>query len=122
MTKKQDLPQRATPTILETPDVALAKTIGKMTSKDTVLEMLGNIENYGDVQRLAFFINMGSDEDLNISWLKDYAYTELALSNSLRTKTGGIRSEQLVRITKNPDVALNQNEGVIQRIRNRFSR
>ena len=84
--------------------------------------MLGNLDNDNDVARLALLINIGNDVDLGIEWLKDYAYTELALTNSLRTKIGGIRSEHLVKITKNPDMVDSSRDGLIQRIGNKFRR
>jgi hypothetical protein len=117
------LPPPPTTIIQETPDIALANTITKMTGKGETIEMLGNLDNDNDVQRLALLISMGTDSDLEVNWLRDYAYTELALTDSLRTKSGGIRSEHLVKITKNPDMMMNQQgEGIINRIRGRFQR
>lgn len=105
----------------QTPDTAKADTIGKMTTKDAI-EQLGNIDSDNDVQRLAFLISIGEDLDIGMPFTKQIAFTELALTNSLRTKQGGIRSEHLVRITKEPDMMNGQNEGIIQRIRSKFGR
>jgi hypothetical protein len=93
-----------------------------MTAKGESIEMLGNLDNNDDVQRLALLISMGTDKDLEVEWLREYAYTELALTDSVRTKAGGIRSEHLVKITKNPDMTMPENEGIISRIRGRFQR
>jgi hypothetical protein len=121
MEQMSNLPPKPQSSVQETPDIAIAKTISKLTSKDVTIEMLGNIDNYDDVMRLGLFISMGTDSDLKVDWLKDFAYTELALTDSLRTKAGGIRSEHLVKITKAPDMIPQQQEGLIGRIRNRLT-
>ena len=119
---QKPLPPRPMVTYQSTPDVAVANTIGKMSEHGhedgKVLEMLSTI-SLEDVSRLSLFLTMGQDRDIGAAWLARFAYTELALSNSVPAKLGGIRSEQFVQITKSPDMMM-QNDGFFGKIRNRL--
>lgn len=102
-------------------ETATANAIMKMTSEKN-LKMLSSIRE-SDIQRINLLLTLGSDGFANITFLKRYAYNELALSDSVMYKTGGIRSEQLTKIVKAPDLMSDVNgNGIMQNLRNKFRR
>ena len=109
MTEK---PKKPTFKEMETPDIAVASAIKQLTS-DEALIMLANIDRR-DIPRFALLLSIAKDFDL--SWLKDYVYFELGLTDSIE----GFRSNQLVQITRTPDFLTQETGGIVERIRRRI--
>lgn len=104
--QKPSLPPKPTVSYMETPDVAIAQAVTKLTdpsanANDRSIQMLSALRE-DDVARLALLITIGEDQKVGCPWLKDYAHTELRLACSVMQKRGGIRSEQVVEVAKQP--------------------
>jgi len=116
------LPPKPQSQYLDTQEVAIARTIQNLNAhgsdRGKILEMTSTIDA-SDVPRLALMLSMAQDQDLELSWLWAYCYSELALSKSVPAKRGGICSEQMVEVSKAPQ--LMQPEGLMSRI-NPFKR
>ena len=119
-----ELPPKPKVSYGETGDIAQAKALSHLTDTTSdALLMLSAIES-SDVERYALLLSIGRDEDANCSFVNNYVFAELALSNSVVRKIGGIRSEQIKEIIKHPDINMQgeQRQGLLGRVRERFSR
>jgi hypothetical protein len=115
---------------LENCEIAKAKAIISLTNtRNETLEMLSMIDS-NDVPRLGLLLSISDDRELNLddvdkngniigNFLHDYCYHELRLNNSVVSKKGGIRSEQLIIISKSPEI--NESQGLFSKIRNRLT-
>jgi len=98
---------------VKTPELALAGAIEKLTSTDAI-ELLANIDRR-DIPRYALLLSIA--EDFNLDWLKKFVEHELRLTCSI----GGRRSEQIVRVAKNPEITMPESN-FWDRIRGRVRR
>lgn len=108
MTEKPPKPEFKT---LQTPDMAVASAIDKLTDPRTV-EFLANIDKR-DISRYSLLLSIA--DDFELEWLKTFVISELKLTCSIEGK----RAEQLVAITRQPDI-LAQDTGVLSKIRSKL--
>jgi len=101
-------------------ETATSKTMQIMTDEQKI-KMLSSIRE-NDVARIATLLTIGGDIEADIDFIKTYAYTELALSNSVMFKQGGIRSEQILKMIKQPELLVGNENGIINNIRSKFRR
>jgi hypothetical protein len=94
-----ELPPKPSYGILETPDLAKARAVDKLTDGGEPTEMLSTISG-DDVPRLNFLLTLGHDEDLDFDLPAILAHNELRLQCSVPAKKSGIRSEQITEIVK----------------------
>lgn len=108
MTEKPEKPLYKT---LQTPDMAVASAIHKLTDPKTI-EFLANIDKR-EITRYSLLLSIAND--FKLEWLKTFVVSELKLTCSI----DGIRAEQLVNITRQPDI-IAQDTGILGKIRGKF--
>mgnify|MGYP001109811415 CR=1 FL=1 len=107
---KPEAPKFAT---LQTPDMAVASAIDKLTSEEKIM-FLANIDR-NEIPRFSLLLSIA--EDFKLSWLKTYVYSELKLTCSIK----GRRADQLENITKQPEI-MTQDGGIINKVGRRLRR
>lgn len=108
MTIKPEKPVYAT---LQTPDMAVASAIEKLTNPETI-QFLANIEKR-EIARYSLLLSIA--QDFELTWLKTFVISELKLTCSIKGK----RAEQLVAITRQPEIFA-QDTGILSKIRGKL--
>jgi hypothetical protein len=110
------LPPKPTSQYMDSPDIAIAQAIQKLTDRELSIEMLSCIEE-SDVPRLNLLLSIGQDSSLKVQFVEEYAHRELRLMCSTKQKKhAGIRSEQIVEVAKQPPMMAQQDGGFLGKL------